>query len=46
MAWILYSADSFEGNATGMDELLQPPTIKSIDDLETRRQKFPQRGSI
>jgi len=29
-----------------MDELLQPPTIKSIDDLETQKQKLPQRGSI
>jgi HTH-type transcriptional regulator / antitoxin HipB len=29
-----------------MDQLLQPPQAKSIDDLETRKQKFPQRGSI
>jgi len=28
------------------DGLLQPPTIKSIDDLETRYQKHPKRGSI
>jgi hypothetical protein len=34
------------GRLDEMDELLQPPTIKSIDDLETRKQKFPQRGSI
>ena len=34
------------GRLDEMDELLQPPIIKSIDDLETRKQKFPQRGSI
>jgi transcriptional regulator with XRE-family HTH domain len=34
------------GRLDEMDELLQPPTIRSIDDLETRKQKFPQRGSI
>ncbi|MFC1877948.1 helix-turn-helix domain-containing protein [Thermodesulfobacteriota bacterium] len=34
------------GRLDEMDELLQPPTIKSIDDLETQKQKLPQRGSI
>jgi transcriptional regulator with XRE-family HTH domain len=34
------------GRLAEMDELLQPPTIRSIDDLETRKQKFPKRGSI
>ncbi len=34
------------GRLDEMDELLQPPAIKSIDDLETRKQKFPLRGSI
>ena len=34
------------GRLDEMDELLQPPIIKSIDDLETRKQKFPKRGSI
>jgi len=29
-----------------MDELLQPPPVKSIDDLEARKQKLPKRGSI
>ncbi len=34
------------GRLDEMDELLQPSTIKSIDDLEKRKQKLPQRGSI
>ncbi len=34
------------GRLDEMDALLQPPTIKSIDDLETQKQKLPQRGSI
>lgn len=34
------------GRLAEMDELLQPQTIKSIDDLETRKQKLPKRGSI
>ena len=29
-----------------MDELFQPPPVKSIDDLEARKQKLPKRGSI
>jgi len=29
-----------------MDELLQPPPVKSIDDLEARKQKLSKRGSI
>lgn len=29
-----------------MDELLQPPPVQSIDDLEARKQKLPRRGSI
>jgi transcriptional regulator with XRE-family HTH domain len=34
------------GRLDEMDELLQPSTIESIDDLGTRKQKLPQRGSI
>ena len=34
------------GRLDEMDDLLQPPTIQSIDDLEKREQKIPQRGSI
>jgi transcriptional regulator with XRE-family HTH domain len=29
-----------------MVELLQPPPVQSIDDLEVRKQKLPRRGSI
>ena len=29
-----------------MEKLLQPPAVKSIDDLETRKKKLPKRGSI
>jgi len=34
------------GRLNEMDELLQPSTINSIDDLETRKHPLPQRGSI
>jgi transcriptional regulator with XRE-family HTH domain len=34
------------GRLDEMDELLQQPTIQSIDDLEKRKQKLPLRGSI
>lgn len=34
------------GRLDEIDELLQPSTLKSIDDLEIRKQKLPKRGSI
>ncbi len=34
------------GRLDEMDKLLQPPTVKSIDDLETLKKKLPKRGSI
>jgi HTH-type transcriptional regulator/antitoxin HipB len=34
------------GRLDEMDRLLQPPSVKSIDDLETRKHKVPKRGSI
>jgi HTH-type transcriptional regulator/antitoxin HipB len=34
------------GRLDEMDKLLQPPSVKSIDDLETRERKLPKRGSI
>ena len=34
------------GRLDEIDELLQPSTIESIDDLYRRKQKLPQRGSI
>ena len=34
------------GRLDEMDDLLRPPSAKSIDDLETRKHKLPKRGSI
>jgi hypothetical protein len=34
------------GRLDEMDDLLHPPSAKSIDDLETRKHKLPKRGSI
>ena len=34
------------GRLDEIDELLQPSTLKSIDDLEIKKQKLPKRGSI
>jgi len=34
------------GRLDEMDDLLHPPSAKSIDDLETRKHKLAKRGSI
>ena len=34
------------GRLDEMDDLLHPPSAKSIDDLEARKRKLPKRGSI
>jgi len=34
------------GRLDEMDKILQPPAVKSIGDLEMRKQKLPKRGSI
>ncbi len=34
------------GRLDEMDELLHPPAVQSIDDLDKQKQKLPKRGSI
>ena len=34
------------GRLNEMDDLLRPPSAKSIEELETRKDKLPKRGSI